>query len=200
MRNKESTGKTIRPKYQAVVIGVSSGGINALSVICKSLPVSFRLPIIVVQHMSARYENYLTVILQKQTKLKVKEVDEKEVVRKGIIYIAPPNYHLLLEGDKTFSLSVDEHVCFSRPSVDVLFETAASVYRDKLIGIILTGANKDGAEGLRSIKESGGLTIVQNPKTADVANMPTAAIERAHPDYILNIDEIGPLLSKINSY
>jgi len=115
----------------------------------------------------------------------------------GKIYIAPPNYHLLVEEDKTLSLSTNKHVNFARPSIDVLFETAADVFGEKLVGIILTGANEDGSRGLKKIKESGGLTIVQDPDTAAVDTMPKAAIASTKVDYILPLENIGPFICSL---
>jgi two-component system chemotaxis response regulator CheB len=116
----------------------------------------------------------------------------------GMAYLAPPNYHLLLEPDRTFTLTIDERVNYARPSIDVLFETAAEAYKDKLIGIILTGANNDGSKGLKKIKEFGGLAIVQDPETAEVASMPRAAILTSVVDHIIPLEEIAPLLNSLN--
>ncbi len=182
-----------------MVVGVSAGGINALIKLLGTLSKEFSLPLIIVQHLSPRYENYLVDILSKQTLLTVMEAEEKEKIKAGNIYIAAPNYHLLIESDKTFSLSVDEHVCFSRPSIDVLFETASFAYGNKLIGVILTGANKDGASGLKAIQDRGGLAVVQNPETAEVNSMPKAALELTQTQHVFNIHEIGHFLSSINS-
>jgi two-component system chemotaxis response regulator CheB len=123
--------------------------------------------------------------------LNVKEADEKENIQGGYVYFAPPNYHLLVENNKTFSLSTDEKVNYSRPSIDVLFESAAHVYGPRLAAIILTGANNDGAEGLRLIKEKGGLVIVQDPQSADSSYMPGAALQVVEPDFVLGLPEIG---------
>jgi len=126
--------------------------------------------------------------------LKVKFADEKELILPGRVYIAPPNYHLMIEEDRTFSLSIDEPVNFARPSIDVLFETAAEVYGQGLIGVILTGANDDGSFGLKRIKDHGGLCIVQHPDTAEVEAMPRSAIATTDVDHILPIDGMGPFL------
>ncbi|HEX2556963.1 MAG TPA: chemotaxis protein CheB, partial [Nitrososphaera sp.] len=126
-----------------------------------------------------------------------KDADEKEAIRPGFVYFAPPNYHLLVESDHTFSLSIDPKVHFTRPSVDVLFESAADAYGARLIGIILSGANQDGAAGLRYIKQRGGLTIVQDPADAEVSYMPRSAIEVAHPDHVLTASGICKFLSEL---
>lgn len=181
-------------KYRAVVIGASAGGIHAIKAIIMALPGNFHLPIIIVQHISPLSDNYWITLMDSLSALTVKEADEKEKIRKGTIYITPPNYHLLIERDETFSLSIDPKVNYARPSIDVLFESAADVYKDQLIGVILTGANSDGANGLRRIKEYGGLAIVQDPATAESASMPTAAIAATQVDYILPLEEIIDIL------
>lgn len=183
--------------YEAIVIGVSSGGLKALKLIFSSLPSDFAIPIIVVQHVGPRSENSWIKLLTDNCNIPVKEADEKEKVRNGIIYIAPSNYHLLIEKDKTFSLTIDERVNFARPSIDVLFESAAEAYREKLIGIILTGANNDGARGVKRIKELGGMVIIQDPETADSPLMPRSAIAAIQPDYIQSLDQIGKQIIKI---
>ncbi len=185
-------------KYLAVVVGVSAGGMKALPRALATLPANFPVPVIVVQHRHPQdtrefYINYLNEKFQ----LTVKEADEKEMVKEGCVYIVPANYHLLLESDKTFSLTVDEKVNYSRPSIDVTFKSVADVFGEKLIGIILTGANSDGAMGLKTIKDKGGITIVQDPLTAESAVMPQSAIRACDPDYVLPLDEIASVLIEI---
>jgi len=184
-------------EYEVVVIGVSSGGMEALNILLPSLSENFTLSVIIVQHQHPHSDNFLVRDLGEKCQITVKQANEKEQIKPGVVYIAPPNYHLLIEDDKTFSLSVSERVNYARPSVDVLFETAADVYRDQLIGIILTGANNDGSQGLKKIKESGGLAIVQDPTTAEVDLMPKAAIEATEVDYVLSLQNIGLLLNSI---
>ncbi|WP_395050339.1 chemotaxis protein CheB [Flavobacterium sp.] len=186
-------------KYEAIVIGVSSGGMNAMKVIFSLLPKNFNTPIIIVQHMGARSDSQLIKLLNNQSNVSIKEADEKEKIENGKVYIAPPNYHLMIERDKTLSLSVDERVNYARPSIDVLFESAADVYKDKLIGVILTGSSSDGSLGLKKIKEFGGLTIAQDPKTAESAYMPASAIAVVPMDFILSLEEIIKLLIKIDN-
>ena len=181
-------------KYEAIVIGVSSGGMMTLKTILRHLPSDFALSIIIVQHQHPHSDAFIAEFLDARCSLTVKQADEKELIMPGKIYIAPPNYHLLVEEDKTFSLSIDKRVHFARPSIDVLFETAADVFNEKLVGIILTGANDDGSHGLRKIKDSGGLTIVQDPDTAEVDTMPKAAIVSTKVDYILPLKKIGPFI------
>ena len=184
-------------QYEAIVIGVSSGGMNALKFIFSALPAGFRLPIIIVQHISAHSDNEWINILNDKSNLTIKEADEKEKIEIGNVYIAPANYHLLIENDKTFSLTIDEYVNFARPSIDVLFESAADAYKNKLIGVILTGSNNDGTKGIKRIKELGGMAIIQDPEIAESSIMPASAIAAIQPDYILSLEKIVQLLIKI---
>ncbi len=184
-------------KYQAVVIGTSLGGMEALKTILTQLPSDFQAPILVVQHLNPHSDSFLAKYLDNLCNILVKEADEKERVVSGCVYIAPPNYHLMVEKDSYLTLSVDEKVNYARPSIDVLFESAADVYSDKLIGVILTGANSDGALGLKYIKNKGGLAIVQDPETAEASIMPSAAIKMSHVDYIVPLAHIGQLLNRL---
>jgi two-component system chemotaxis response regulator CheB len=177
-------------KFKAIVIGTSAGGLSAISTLLEKLPSDYLLPIIIVQHRAKDQKNLLEEVLQPKCKMKIKQADEKEKIEKSIVYIAPPNYHLLIENDLTFSLSSDELVSYSRPSIDVLFESAAISYREALIGIILTGANNDGASGLQTIKKYGGLTIAQSPAEAQFPHMPGAAIDKGGAMLILTLKEI----------
>ena len=186
----------IDEKYEAVVIGTSAGGLHALSEIFEFIPANYPLPIIVVQHRSKDHRDLLEEVLQEKCRMLIKQADEKEKIVTGYIYIAPPDYHLLVEEDRTFSLSADRHVSYSRPSIDVLFESAATVYQNKLIGIILTGANNDGAEGIAAVKKNGGVTIAQNPGEALFPYMPRAAIEKGAAQS-LNLKEIGNFLLSV---
>jgi len=180
--------------YEVIVIGVSAGGMKALGTILPSLPADFALGVIVAQHLHPSAEDALARRLDKSCELTVKLADEKESIAPGVIYIAPPDYHLMVEEERIFSLSLDEPVKYARPSIDVLFETAADAYGSTLVGIVLTGANTDGSHGLKKIKESGGLTVVQDPATAEIETMPRAAIAATQVDHILPLEEIGPFL------
>ena len=180
--------------YEAIVIGTSAGGAAALAELLPVFPAAYPLPIVVVQHLHPLQESAAVVHYDRRCVLTIKEAAEKEPVRPGHVYLAPPNYHLLIEDDKTFSLSIDPKVNYSRPSIDVLFESAVDVYSPRLIGVILTGASHDGAQGLRLIKENGGLTVVQDPATAEVSYMPQAALQATRVDYVLPLAEIGQLL------
>lgn len=183
--------------YDAVVIGVSAGGMNALRTILTALPQSFPLPIAIVQHIAPQSDAYLSGYLDKLSAITVKEAEDKELMRPGTAYLAPAGYHLLINPDETFSFSVDPPVNFSCPAIDVLFESAADVFKDKLIGIVLTGASADGSQGLKKIKAQGGILIVQNPETAEVPYMPQAALDAVQVDYIVNLDEISSLLLQL---
>ena len=142
--------------YKAIVIGASAGGLQALQKILGPLPADFSLPILIVQHRLPTADDLLTFALNESCRLTVKEANEKDYIEPGRVYVAPANYHLLVERDRTLSLSADAKVCYSRPSIDVLFESAADVYLSQLIGIILTGATHDGTAGLKKIKQNGG--------------------------------------------
>lgn len=179
--------------YELVVIGASKGGTRALQVVCEALPAGFPLPVAVVVHRDKGSGEELAALLQKATSLVVAEPDDKEAIQPGRVYLAPPNYHLLVEGSH-FALSVDEVVEYARPSIDVLFESAAEVYRDRLIGVILTGENEDGARGLAAITARGGLAVAQDPATAEAPSMPAAAIAAVPGAAILSPEAIGPFL------
>jgi len=183
--------------YKAVVIGASAGGLNALQKVLAPLPVDFALPIFVVQHRLPAPHDFLAFSLNESCQLVVKEADEKERAKPGYVYIAPANYHLLVERDQTLSLSIDTKVCYSRPSIDVLFETAAQVYLSGLIGIILTGASDDGTAGLKKIKEKGGLIIAQDPATAEYSVMPLSAIREGIVDKVFSLTEIASFLVQL---
>lgn len=203
MEGIKYSGKNMEPKdrpYEAVVIGTSSGGLNALMQVLPPLPANFQIPIIIVQHLGpSRLAGGWTQNLNNLCQITVKEADEKEKLTKSTAYTAPPNYHLLVEYDHTLTLSIDQKVNFARPSIDVLFESASAVFSAGLIGILLTGANSDGARGMSLIKKNGGLTVVQDPDTAESRAMPESAIEMTGPDYILPLDGIVGLLQHIHS-
>jgi two-component system chemotaxis response regulator CheB len=182
--------------YHAIVIGASAGGLYAISYLLESLPEDYSIPIIIVQHRSKYPKDLLEEVLQNKCKIKVKQADEKEKIQAGVVYVAPPDYHLLIEENHTFSLSTDELINYSRPSIDVLFESAADVYKDKLMGIILTGTNSDGAAGIRAINNNKGLTIAQDPIEAEHSVMPLAAIETGGINYVFKLHEILTLLVK----
>jgi len=177
-------------EFKCIVIGVSAGGMEALSKLLASLPADFPLPVIIVQHLHKTSTGYYLEYYNEKCSLFVKEAEQNETIKAGNIYFAPPDYHLLVEDNETMILSSDEKVNYSRPSIDILFESAADAYREKLIGIILTGANNDGAEGMRIIKQKGGFTIAQNPLEAEFPVMPQSAIDTGTIDFILTLNEI----------
>ena len=180
--------------FAAIVLGTSAGGYAALDVLFRQIDRDFKLPIIIVQHLYPDSNDFLARNLNAVCSLNVVEASEKEKIQAGNIYISPANYHLLIEANHTFSLSIDVKVNYSRPSIDVLFESAADIYRDRLIGILLTGANSDGAKGLKYIKTMGGTTIAQDPESAEVPAMPLSAINLFTVDYILPLEKIYPKL------
>lgn len=184
--------------YEAVVIGASAGGLSALQEMLSLLPADFSLPILIVQHRLPAQNDLISFTLNESCLLNVKEADQHEPILAGHAYLAPSNYHLLVEPDKRVSLSIDEKVSYSRPSIDVLFETAADVYRSGLIGIVLTGANRDGTVGMQKIKDRGGLTMAQDPKTAEVAVMPNSAIRANVVDKVLSLSEIASCLVRLS--
>lgn len=185
-------------KYKAIIIGCSSGGLKALESILPLLPGDFLLPIIIVQHQQASANNFLATYLNEKSNLCVKLAEEKEFIQAGFVYIAPPDYHLLIENDYSLSLSLDEKINFARPSIDVSFETAVEVYGTTLIGMILTGASSDGTNGLKKVKMLGGHTLIQNPKTAIASAMPQSALKQVKAHSILELHEIAEHLVKLS--
>ena len=179
-----------------VVIGCSLGGMRALSMLLGALPANFDPPIAAVQHRHRASNEGLPAYLRTQTKLPVVDVDDKLYIRPRHVYLAPADYHLLVEKG-TFDLSVDAAVSYSRPSVDVLFESAADAYRTGVVAVVLTGANADGARGAVRIKKQGGFVIVQEPQTAEAPEMPQAAIDAVRVDRILPLERIGPYLVEL---
>jgi two-component system, chemotaxis family, protein-glutamate methylesterase/glutaminase len=182
---------------KAVVIGASAGALDALSVILPALPSTFRLPVMVVVHVPPDKKSALIELFEAKCRVKVKEAEDKEPIAGGTVYFAPPDYHLLIEKDKSLSLSSDEPVLFSRPSIDVLFESAADAYGPGLIGIVLTGANHDGAEGMRAVARLGGKTLVQRPADAFSPAMPEAALAASPNASVLSLDEIAVFLQGV---
>lgn len=180
-----------------VVIGGSAGALSALGSLLPLLPDDFPLPIVVVLHLHPHQDTYHLIHYAGKCQLAIKEAEEKETIQPGVVYFAPPNYHLLIEDNLTFSLSIDPKVNYSRPSIDVLFESAIDACGSALIGVILTGANDDGARGLRQIKEHGGLVIVQDPRTAESSYMPGAALAATQAELVLSVPEIGKQLAEL---
>ena len=182
--------------YDLIVIGCSLGGMRALETIFGALPADFATPIAVAQHRHRESNAALPDFLKRATHYCVVDVEDKQPIEPRCVYLAPANYHLLVDRGR-FSLSTEAAVAFSRPSIDVLFESAADAYRTRLIGVVLTGANADGAAGIKRIKERGGVALVQDPGTAQAPQMPQAAISAARVDRVLPLDRIGPFLVEL---
>jgi two-component system chemotaxis response regulator CheB len=186
-------------RVEAVVIGTSAGGIEALTTVLSAMPASLRVPVAVVIHLPPREPSLLTRIFESKCALLVREVDDKGPVLPGTVYFAPPNYHLLFESRLHFALSADDPVHYSRPSIDVLFESARDVFGARLMALLLTGANDDGAAGLCAVHEAGGFTVVQDPATASSPQMPNAALAACAPDLVLPLADIAALFLEVGS-
>lgn len=184
----------MKQPYAAVVLGASAGGLAAVTRLLRALPHAFPLPLILCQHIHASTVLDFAAAFPEPHPFRIKEADEKEWPKPGTLYIAPAAYHLLIELDESFSLSNEDPVNWARPSIDVLFETAAEAYGERLIGVLLTGANHDGARGLQMIRRLGGLTLVQDPSEAAVPTMPQAAIGLGAADAILTLEQISRVL------
>ena len=182
---------------QAITVGASAGGVSALLSLFHALPADFQVPIVCVLHLPDDRHSQLAQVFKRRLGRPVCEAQDKQAVAPGMIYFAGPGYHLSVEQDRSFSLSQEERVHFSRPSIDILFESAADAYGPALVGVLLTGANEDGARGLACIKQAGGHTLVQDPREAHIATMPSAAIALKRPDYILPLSGIGQLLATL---
>ena len=194
---KDSSKRLSIAAPELVVVGCSAGGIDALKNLLSALPKKFAPALVIVQHVSVDAPQALADFFQFVTHIKVKEAEDKEMIQAGTVYFAPSGYHLLISHNKTFQLSVEEPVNFSRPSIDILFETAAEAYRENILGIVLTGANEDGANGLLRIHTCGGKTLIQKPQTAEFSAMPEGALKKVpKPDAILTLPEIHQLLNQ----
>lgn len=183
---------------QAVVIGASAGAVQALSAILPRLPADYPLPILVVVHVPDSPSG-LTTLFASKSAIAIREPEDKEPIAPGTVYLAPPGYHLLVEQNRSIALSADEPVLFSRPSIDVLFESAADSYGAGLVGVILTGANEDGARGAAAVHAAGGAMLVEDPATAYAAAMPAAALTRCPAARMLSLDEIADYLLKLGA-
>jgi two-component system chemotaxis response regulator CheB len=180
--------------YQLVVMGASLGGFDALKIVLGALPSTFPVPVAIVQHQSVGSGSELATLLQRYTPLPIREANDKDTLQPGRVYLAPPSYHLLVDQDG-LALSVDAPVLYARPSIDVLFESAADVYGPATIGVVMTGTSRDGAAGLARIKQRGGTTIVEDPATALKRTMPDAALASTDVDWTLPLAEIGTRLA-----
>lgn len=184
-------------RCEALVIGGSAGSLEVLLEVLPGLNPSLNFPIIIVLHRKSGKDSILTDLLSHKTVLKVQEAVEKEKAEPNTIYIAPPDYHLLIENDRTFSLDASEKVNFSRPSIDVTLESAASVYGENLVSLLLSGANSDGTEGFRDVMRMGGRTVVQNPETATVNYMPENALQQVGADAVLDPNEMAEYINRL---
>jgi two-component system chemotaxis response regulator CheB len=182
--------------YDLLVIGASLGGLRALMELLALLPADFPLPIAIAQHRHSDSDDRLAGFLRRYSKLMVREAEDKQPIVAGSIYLAPADYHLLIE-QGSLALSTEAPVLSARPSIDVLFQTAADAYASRVVGLILTGASDDGARGLARIHERGGLALVQDPLTAESAVMPLAAIAAVPASQVLPLDEIAPFLIRV---
>jgi two-component system chemotaxis response regulator CheB len=203
MRPKRSTEKFGDPgsdgpgvAYAVAIIGTSWGGLAALRIVVEGLPAQYGLPIAIVQHRHRDSDALLARFLQEHTHLQVCEIEDKQTIEPGRIFIAPANYHLLVEHGH-FSLSTEAPVRYSRPSIDVAMTSAADAYGHRTVGVVLTGANADGAAGLRRIADAGGLAVVQDPQTAEAAEMPSASIAAVPTARLLPLERIAPFLAAV---
>ena len=190
--------KEVRNNYKCVVIGGSAGSFQGVIKILSSLPKDFPLPVILCLHRLKHVRNGFVEALSIKSTKPVEEPTDKESIKKNKVYLAPSNYHLSIELGNSFALSTEEMINNSRPAIDITFETAAYAYRNKVIGILLSGANRDGALGMKKIRDKNGLTIVQDPTECMIDTMPSAALKIADIHYSLKIDEIVKLLGKIH--
>jgi two-component system chemotaxis response regulator CheB len=188
------SASSLTGQVDAIVIGASAGGIKALSVLLPALPAGMAAPVFVVLHLPRERPSLLVEIFQPKCALPIREAEDKEPVEAGTVYFAPPDYHLLVDDGPQISLSADEPVHYSRPSIDVLFESAADCYGARLLGIVLTGANEDGAAGAAAVQRAGGITLVQRPDGAQSPLMPEAALKLVAPTHVLALDAMAVLL------
>lgn len=182
---------------EIIVVGASLGGMSALKILLSGLSKTFFTPLVIVQHRLSQPQDGLVTYLQKWCALPVTEPNDKEPIVNKHVYLAPADYHLLLERRGTFSLSTEAAVLCARPSIDVLFESAADVYGASGVGVILTGASEDGAQGLAKVKAAGGITVVEDPATAQCSIMPQAALNIVAADHVLSIEQIVPFLTTL---
>lgn len=182
----------------AIAIGGSAGSVDALQKILHAVGKDFPCPIFTVIHLPPTQPSLLATLFNARLPITVKEAEDKEPIQNGTLYFAPPNYHLLIERNRSLSLSMEEPHHYSRPSIDVLFESAADTYGNGLLGILLTGANEDGAQGLKAISDAGGRTWVQDPKKSQVPTMPAAAIKLFRPHFVGTLNEIGSRIANLN--
>lgn len=184
--------------HGAIVIGASAGGVQALLELLPRLPADFAWPVLVVLHVPADRSNFMAPLFASKCRMEVKEADDKESLRAGCIYFAPSDYHLLVETNGDLALSTEEAVNYSRPSIDVLFESAADTFGASLTAILLTGANDDGASGLRKVADAGGRVIIEDPATAYVSVMPEAGLKLCPDAYVASVQGIADYLLELS--
>jgi two-component system chemotaxis response regulator CheB len=184
-------------RFDVVVVGVSAGGVDLLLQLLPALPANFPVPIVVCLHAALGTTTDLAALLKARARVRVREALDKDALEAGCVYLAPGGYHLLLERDRTLGLSLDAPVRYARPSIDVLFDSAAHAFRERTLAVVLSGANDDGAAGALRIKEAGGTLIVQDPATAHAPDMPRAAIAAVKPDYVVAPRGLPALLAKL---
>lgn len=186
-----------RIRYQIVAVAASAGGVQALSAVLSRLPAAFPVPIVVVQHLDPSHQSLLPQILERRCALAVKQAQEGDELKPGTAFIAPPNEHLLVNGDGTLSLSHSDLVHFVRPSADLLFESVAASHEARAVAVVLTGTGSDTTMGVRAVDKMGGLVIVEDPETADFSGMPRAAVGTGSVDEILPLGEIASRLMEL---
>ena len=183
--------------FEIVAVAASAGGLNAVGRVLESLPRDFAASVVIVQHLDPRHRSLMADILSRRTSLSVKEASNAEFLQVGAVYIAPPNYHLLVNSDRSLSLTSTELVHFVRPSADLLFESVAASFKDRAIAVVLSGSGSDGAMGVKAIKKMGGTVIIQDEMTADFFGMPGAAMSTGCVDFVLPLAEIAPALVRL---
>jgi two-component system, chemotaxis family, protein-glutamate methylesterase/glutaminase len=193
-RTKNGSSPPAQQDFEIVAMAASAGGLSALSHVLSQLPADFSAGIVVVQHLDPRHRSLMAEILGRRTSLEVRQAQEGDPVRSGTVYVAPPDHHLLVNGDGTLSLSRSELVHFVRPSADLLFESVAASYKERAIAVVLTGTGSDGSMGVAAIKKLGGTTIAQDEQSAEYSGMPAAAVATKCVDSVLTLDEIAAAL------
>ena len=189
---------SLNGRVDAVVIGASAGGVEALGQILPGLSQSLQVPIAIVLHLPPQRRSLLVDVFAPKCRCRVHEAQDKEPLQAGTVYFAPPDYHLLIDQGPQLALSADPEVNFSRPSIDVLFESAADIFQDRVAAVVLSGANHDGAQGVRAIQSSGGIVIVQQPDTAMARAMVDAALAAVRPDWVMTLTEIAAMLRTLD--
>jgi two-component system chemotaxis response regulator CheB len=187
----------MRSDIKMVIIGGSAGSLQVILKILDYIKPGFTIPVLLVLHRNPSFPSPLEELIKQKTVLKVREIEEKDPIEPGYVYICPPDYHVLIEKEKTFSLDDSEKVNYSRPSIDVVFKSASDAYGENLVCMLLSGANADGADGLRHTKKNGGLTIIQDPEEAEVPYMPQEALKMLKADYVLNSHQITGFLNSL---